>query len=135
VVPLLQEELEICGPDAKIVAVGKVVDEFLTQQGFPKLFTRVIHYSGQAVSARKKAIEDHEDSFADFKNSVSLQDVFDAAEDFLRGTHVAVEFQKDILSRLEARREKWSRLGKSQPTVSQQQLIFHYKLKFESMRS
>jgi hypothetical protein len=55
------------------VAVGKVVAEFLTQQGFPKLFTPVIHYSGQAVRARKKAIADHKDSFEAFKNSVSPQ--------------------------------------------------------------
>ena len=53
--PLLQEELEICGPDAKIVAVGKVVDEFLTQQGFPETFTRVISLFRQAVSARQKS--------------------------------------------------------------------------------
>jgi hypothetical protein len=50
------------------VAVGKVIAEFLTQQGFPKLFTPVIRYSGQAVRARKEAIEDHEDSFADFSS-------------------------------------------------------------------
>ncbi|MFZ3046293.1 MAG: hypothetical protein WA151_10290, partial [Desulfatirhabdiaceae bacterium] len=47
---LLREEIDlVAAPSARIVAVGNVVSQHLKQQGFPRPFTRVIHYSSQAA--------------------------------------------------------------------------------------
>ena len=127
---LLQQEIELCGTNAKIVAVSNVVAKYLKRRVPGKPLTRVINYSGQVVSARQAMTVAHTGSSKPSTLSVPARCV-GAAEDFLRTANVPVEFREQILSRSAKR----SRLAKSQLTVSQQQLIFHYKLKFESMRS
>jgi hypothetical protein len=123
---LLQQEIDLCAnPSAGIVAVGNVVAEQLARRGFRRPFTRVIHYSGQAGLARSVGLVGREDSFQEFSGSVSLEDVVATAEDVLKGAHVPPEIRDDTLARL----------AKSQLTTSRQQLIFNYKVPFESMRS
>jgi hypothetical protein len=64
----------------------------------------------------------------DFRIRISdrlLEDVVATAEDVLKAAHVPSEIRDDTLSRL----------AKSQLTASRQQLIFNYKVAFESMRS
>ncbi len=123
--PLLLEEIELCGPSAGIVAVGKDVCRNLRRRGFPRSFAQVMHYSGQAGLARRKAIVGREDSFRAFGGSVSLEAVLAVAEDVLQAAHVPSKIRDDTLSRL----------AKSELTTSRQQLIFNYKVNFESMRS
>jgi hypothetical protein len=108
-----------------IVAVGNVVSQHLARLCFRRPFTRVIHYSGQAALARRAAVVGREDSFQAFSGSVSLEDVVATAEDVLKAAHVPSEIRDDTLSRL----------SMSQLTTSRQQLIFNYKVAFESMRS
>jgi hypothetical protein len=127
---LLQEELVLCAaPTAVIVAVGNVVSQALVRQGFRRPLTRVIHYSGQAGSARRAGVIGREDSFQDsfqaFRGSVSLEDVLATAEATLQAAHIPSEIRDQTVSRL----------VKSQLTTSRQQLIFNYKMAFESMRS
>jgi hypothetical protein len=123
---LLQEEIELCAsPSAGIVAVGKVVSQHLARRRFRRPFTPVIHYSGQAARARSAGLKGREDSFQAFSGSVSLEDVVATAEDVLKAANVPSKIRDNTLSRL-ARR---------QLTTSRQQLIFNYKLAFESMRS
>lgn len=123
---LLQEEVELCAsPSAGIVAVGKVVSQHLARRGFRRPFTRVIHYSSQATLARRAGLVGREDNFQAFSGSVSLEDVVATAEDVLKAAHVPSEIRGDTLSRL----------GMSQLNTSRQQLIFNYKVAFESMRS
>ena len=123
---LLQEEIDLCAtPDAGIVAVGNVVFKHLKRRNFPRPLTKVIHYSGQAAAARSAGIVGREDSFRAFSDSVSLEDVLATAESVLRAAHVPAELRDETLSRL----------AKSQLTTSRRQLIFHYKVAFESMRS
>lgn len=123
---LLQQEIDLCAnPRAGIVAVGKHVAEHLARRGFRRPFTRVIHYSSQAVSARKAGIVGREDSFQAFRGSVSLEDLVATAEDALRTAHVPSEIHDETLSRL----------AKSQRTTSREQLVFNYKLAFELMGS
>lgn len=122
--PLLQEELELCAsPSAGFIAVGNVVSQYLRRRNFQRPFTQIIHYSGQAGLARKRAVVDCEDSFREFVGSVSREDVVATAEDVLKAANVPSEIREDTLSRLTRR----------QLTVSDQQLIFIYKLAFESM--
>jgi hypothetical protein len=97
----LLEELNLCAtPDAGIIAVGNVVSQHLTRRGFQRPFTRVIHYSSQAGSARRAGIAGREDSFQAFRGSVSLQDVVATAETALMAAHVPSEISDETLSRL-----------------------------------
>lgn len=119
---LLVEELElIAKPGARIFAVGNVVGRHLERHAFPKPFTKVIHYSGLAARARAAGIVGHEDTFEEFKSSVSLQRVLATAEDVLMASAVPASFRDETLARL----------AKSQLSETRQQLIFNYKLAFE----
>lgn len=124
--PLLLEESDLCATvSAGIVAVGNVVSHYLARRGFPRPFTSVIHYSSQAGPARSAGVVGREDSFQAFRGSVSLEDVVATAEAALTAVHVPSEIRDETLSRV----------AKSQLTTSRQQLIFNYKVAFESMRS
>jgi hypothetical protein len=123
---LLQEEIDLVATsDATIVAVGNVVFRHLKRQGFQRPFTQIMHYSGQAGRARRAAIEGHEDGFEAFRGSVTIKDVATTAETVLRETHVPTEMCEETLSRL----------SKNQLSISRLQLIFCYKLAFESIRA
>jgi len=124
--PLLVEEIELlcASPSAGIVAFGKDVSQHLARRNF-RPFSQVIHYSPLAGLARKRGIVGREDSFQAFIGSVSLEDVFATAKDVLNAANTPSEIRDDTLARL----------AKSQLTTSHQQLIFNYKVKFESMRS
>ena len=122
---LLLEELDLCATaSAGIVAVGNVVARHLERQGFPRRFTKVIHYSSQAGLARSTGVESRRDDFSAFRGSVSLEDLVATAEATLKAAHVPSEFRDKPLSRL----------AKSQLTTSREQLIFSYKIAFEQMR-
>lgn len=121
---LLLDEIDLCAtPDARIVAVGNVVSKHLRRRGFQRPFTRVIHYSSQAGPARLAGMVGHEDSFQKFNGSVTLRDLVASAAATLETAGVPSEFRDEALKRL----------AKSELTTSRQQLIFNYKLAFESI--
>ena len=123
---LLQEEINLVATsDAAIVAVGKVVSQDLKRRGFQRPIKPIIHYSGLAGRARSAAIVGHEDGFEAFRGSVSIKDVAATAEAALREAHVPTKMCNEALSRL----------SKGQLSISHQQLIFSYKLAFESIRA
>jgi hypothetical protein len=67
---LLMEELDLVAPSGtSIMAVGNVVAQYLVRREFPRPFTRVLHYSGQAAPARAAAIVGHEDRAEAFRRS------------------------------------------------------------------
>src|SRR5262249_33125149 len=120
--PLLLEELSLVAkPGAGIFAVGNAVAQHLERCAFPKPFTQVIHYSGQAAQARALGIAGHEDSFEAFRRSVSLQRVLARAGQVLIASAVAASI----------RDEARAQLAKSQLSESRLQLIFNYKLAFD----
>jgi hypothetical protein len=119
---LLVEEVDLVATSgARIFAVGKTVAQHLARRAFPRPFSTVIHYSGQAARARAASIVGHEDSFEHFRNSVSLQLVLATAEEVLNAS-VPAGFRDETLARLTG----------SQLSESRQQLIFNYKIAFES---
>lgn len=119
---LLLEELDLCATaSAGIVAVGNVVAQHLERQGFPRRFTKVIHYSSQAGRARSAGVKGREDDFQAFRGSVSPEDLVATAKATLKAAHVPSEFRDKPLA-------------KSQLTTSREQLIFNYKIAFEQMR-
>ncbi len=121
---LLEQEVDLVAkPGAGIFAVGNVVAQYLTGRQFPRPFTRVIHYSGQAGLARAAAIAGHEDDFEKFRNSVSLELLLATAKDVL---------DKSVPANL--RDETLARLARSKLSLSRKQLIFCYKLAFEGYK-
>lgn len=106
----------------RVFAVGSAVAQHLARRAFPRPFTTVIHYSGQAARARAAGIVGHEDSFEQFRSSVSLAHVLATAEDVLKAS-VPASFRDETLARL----------AEGRLSESQQQLIFNYKLAFEAM--
>jgi hypothetical protein len=123
---LLQEEIELlcASPGSGVVAVGNAVYRNLLRRDFRRCVTPVVHYSPLAARHWRAAIVGREGSFRAFGGSVSLEKIVAMAEDVLKSAHVPSEFCDPALSRL-----KTGRL-----TPSRQELIFNYKLKFESMR-
>jgi hypothetical protein len=123
---LLVEELDLVAKSGSgIFAVGNAVAQYLERRAFPRPFTKVIHYSGQAARARIAGIVGREDSFEEFRSSVSLERVLATAEDVLMASVVPASFRDETLARL----------AKCKLTESRQQLIFNYKLAFEAMGS
>ena len=122
---LLIEELNLVArPEAGIFAVGNVVARHLARRAFPRPFTKVIHYSGAAARARAAGITGHEDSFSEFRSSVSLDRFLATAADVLVAAAVPASHRDDTLARLARIRLTESRL----------QLIFNYKLAFEAIQ-
>jgi hypothetical protein len=121
----LQKEIKlVAAPNARIIAVGNLVSQYLERRRF-RPFTPVIHYSGLAGPARIAGIKGREDDFQAFMGSVCHEDLLATAEDVLRAARVPAEIHDDTLSRLK----------KFHLTTSRQQLIFNYKAAFEAMRS
>jgi hypothetical protein len=121
---LLVEELDLVATsEAGVFAVGSAVAQYLERRAFPRPFTRVIHYSGLAVRARAAGIVGHEDTFEEFKSSVSLTRVLATAEEVLMASAVPTSLRNETLARL----------AKTQLSESRKQLIFNYKLAFEAL--
>lgn len=121
---LLREELELLAvPGTKIIAVGKKVEEHLTQQYPDQSFTRVLHYSGQNARWWKEAIVGHEEEFAVFQESVHHRDVIESARAVMGEANYAVQFRDETLARLK----------KAELSESRKGLLFHYKLEFEAL--
>jgi hypothetical protein len=121
---LLQEEIDLVAtPNACIVAVGNKVSQLLKRKRFRRDFTPVIHYSGQAGRARSEGIVGREDSFQAFKDSVSHTDLVATAQDVLTSARVPAKIREDTLTRLK----------RFALTTSRKQLMFNYKVAFESM--
>ena len=124
--PLLLEEIElVAAPNAGFVAVGRVVARELQRRGFRRPLCEVMHYGGQAAKARKAGIAGQESSFEAFRATVSLRDILAKAEEVLRSAHVPVGDQDRTLAKL----------ARSELTTLRKQLIFNYKVAFESFRS
>jgi len=123
---LLQEEIDlVTTPNARIVAVGNVIDSYLRRRGFAKPIARIMHYASTAGLARHNGIKGHEERFKEFNGSVSLSDLVSTMEQVLQEARVPAEVCDDALSQLTGR----------QMTTSRQELIFNYMLAFESMRA
>ena len=123
---LLQEEIDLVATaNASIVAIGNVVARYLEGRRFARPFTKVLHYSGQAGPARSAGILGHEESFKGFIGSVSLDDLVTTAEHVLGAARVPIKIRDETLSRL----------MRSHLSASRQELIFNYKVSFESMRA
>jgi hypothetical protein len=123
--PLLLDEIALCAtPNAQFIAVGREVSNYLADN-FAQPFTYAIHYSPEARGARKTFSSAHQAAFERFKDTVSIKDILAATE----ATFCRANLRVDL-------REQWlKKLARRHLTDSHRQLIFHYKTKFESMRT
>jgi len=122
---LLEEELRLVArPDATIFAVGKAVDEYLSDQGMASVI-RILHYSPQAGKQRNRLVQDHEESFEVFRSAVTHQDVLKTAKHVLQRSPMPQRCIEQTISRLNNR----------ELTESRKKLMFIYKRAFEATRS
>jgi hypothetical protein len=124
--PLLEDEIDLCATaNAQFIAVGREVSDYVFDN-LRKPLTRVIHYSPRVFPGTlQAAIANREASFERFKDTVSIQDILAAARATFCQANLRPDLQERWLGELEGRRL----------TDSHRKLIFHYKTKFESMRT
>ena len=113
--------------EAHIFAVGERVDKYLSDRSFSRgvakvtHYSKVMHYSPQAVAHRKRAIAGHEEEFQQFRRSLSLEKVLGTAKAVMMEA-LPTPFRDAALARLTPLHLFESDL----------QLIFRYKLAFEA---
>ncbi len=123
---LLLEELALVAlPTAKIVAVGSEAFRHLTRHGCEWPVTQVLHYSGQAARARRAAVSGLELQFDEFAASITHDDLLASAFDVLQAARIPAAICNATLTRL----------SRSSLTASRLQLLFSYKVAFESLCS
>jgi hypothetical protein len=122
---LLKQEIELVAkPHAKMIPIGKAVDENLRALRFARPLYPILHYSGQAVRARRAAVAGQEDAFRVFASSVTLDAILAAASITLQENDVPPSLIDSTLTRI----------GRARLTESRMRLLFAYKLAFAAIR-
>jgi hypothetical protein len=122
---LLLKEIDLVAkPGARVIAIGRAVERNLRALGFKRPLASVIHYSGQAVPARRAVIAGMEKDFHAFAATLSVDDLVAAAETTLREHSVPETLATTTLARIR----------NTKLTESPKQLVFAYKVAFEEIR-
>ncbi len=123
--PLLLHEMNLVAfSNVMVFAIGSHVVNFLQRKQFPWDFTQLIHYSGQAVSHWDKPIQENEEDFKRFQDTVTDEDFLNNAKAVIESSKVPLVIGKRALERL----------SKSNLTLSRRKLMFNYKLIFDAVR-
>jgi hypothetical protein len=121
---LLVEEIDLVAkPTAKIVAIGQAVRRQLDGFHFARPFTTILHYSPQAIVARRAAVAGHEERFATFAKELSLDLIVDVAVEVLRANQVPGPMAAETVARLR----------RTVLNESRQQLALIYTVAFERL--
>jgi hypothetical protein len=121
---LLVQEIDLVAkPGARVIAVGKAVETNLRKLSFARPLFSVIHYSGQAIPARRATLTGMDEAFRAF--AVTLDDLVAAAEITLREHSVPETLVATTLTRIRS----------ATLTQSRKQLVFAYKVQFEAIRA
>ena len=124
--PLLKKELQLLAkPEGtRLIAVGKVVADFLNKKPLFQCAERVLHYTRNAAPHRNRVIEPWREHFLEFSQSVD--------EEALEATIKEVLTEVDMESFVKFRPEG----GKSYKlTESRKKLMFYYKNKFNELKN
>ena len=123
--PLLRQELALLHRPGKtrLIAVGKVVGDFLSGRDLCERVERVLHYSGVAAGHRKKAIQPWVEGFEEFRRR------FD--EDAFRESVPKVLVGSPLAGHAHLRPEGG---GQFILTESRMKLMFYYKNRFAELR-
>ena len=121
---LLNEELALLLRDSgRVIAVGNAVKKHFIDRGI-RDFATIMHYSGQAAAGRNAAIVGREDEYEEYRGTVTLRDVIDNADEYMRSCAIPAGIRSDALNRLSA----------ADLTDSRRKLMFIYKTAFEEIR-
>ena len=123
--PLLQEELALLQKHGKtrLIAVGKVMGNFLSNSGLCERVEWVLHYSGVAAGHRKKAIQPWVEGFEEFRRGFDEAAFRESVPKVLAGSPLAPYADLRPAG------------GRSfSLTKSRMKLMFYYKNRFGGMR-
>jgi hypothetical protein len=122
---LLSDELELLlRASGQVIAVGNTVAKHFRDRGL-RDFSTIMHYSGQAAAGRNAAIVGREAEYIAYRESVSLHDVADNAEQYMLACGIPAGVRAEALARLSA----------ADLSDSRQKLMFIYKTAFEGIRN
>ena len=123
--PLLRKELALLRRPGRtrLIAVGKVVGDFLMGKDLCERVERVLHYSRTAAAHRNRAIKPWAEDFAEFRREFDERAFRASVPDVLAGSPLAPHA---------ARRPEGD--GRCSLTESRMKLIFYYKNRFRELR-
>ena len=123
--PLLKRELQLLTkPEGtRVIAIGKVVSDFLKKKLLCERMKRILHYSRNAAGHRNKAIQPWCDQFPEFRQSVDKHAFQDSIEEVLHDAGM----DSYIPNRPEGSKSFTL-------TESRKKLMFLYKNKFSELR-
>ena len=126
--PLLKEELRLVAKPGKtrIIAIGNDANGFLRRKNLCDRMEKILHYSGSAAGHRNKAIRRWRCHFPDFRQTVTLHDIEETVKTV---SEQAGYSESSVRAKLKRIREG------SGLTESRKKLIFHYKNRFEELRT
>ncbi len=123
--PILEEEIQLLTKPGKtqLIAIGKVVDDYLKGKHLSQPVYKVLHYAKTAASHRNTKIEPWRKHFPAFSETVD--------KDAFGGTIKEVLNDADMRCYVDVRPEG----GKSyELTCSRKKLMFYYKNRFSEIR-
>lgn len=123
---LLIEEMDlVASANVRVFAVGIHVAKFLEKQNFPWKFTQLIHYSGIASKHWNRVVQEHNEDFKLFQDTVTHEDFLSNAKDVIESSGVPLVISTRALGRLR----------KAKLTIPRRKLMFNYKLIFDAVHS
>ena len=124
--PLLKKELRLVAKPGKtrIIAIGNVVRDFLKHRKLCCRLEKVLHYSGNAASHRRRKIRPWKDGFKSFCE----ENHGDGFEETVKAVLQDADMDSYISHRLKGRGNR------SKLTKSRLMLMFHYKNRFAELR-
>ena len=124
--PLLQKELRLVAkPGARIISIGRKVEDFLNKKKLARHLGEIPHYSLTGSWHWGKEAKADPEGFRKFCTTVSREKVERVAEEVLEEGGVKAALKEEKLKRLR---------GGSGLTESRKKLMFDYKVAFERMR-
>ena len=124
--PLLEKELELVGPESRIISIGRKAERFLKRKKLARHAAEIPHYSLTGNRHWGKAAKEDPVGFRKFCPTVSREDIERVAEEVLAEGGVGAALKKEKLKRL--------RGNKSGLTCSRKKLMFDYKVAFGKLR-
>lgn len=129
--PLFEEEFDIISTKStKVIAIGNAPYNFLDKKKTESKINlgkigKILHYSNRAVRYRKIMAEKHKIKFNSWVDKPFLKDIQTDAKEVLESSGMPLQMVKMIVKRL---------ANSKKLTESQTQLIFTYKMTFETWK-
>jgi hypothetical protein len=121
---LLVEELQIVAkPNARLIAIGQQVGDFLTELGIRH--DAIMHYSPVARAKRNAQVNQREAEFRAFAATLSMSDLIDVATEVLEEQAIPTVLRDEMLAQLHG-----ARLSESD-----KKLAFIYSTVFATLRA